>query len=703
MTNHTIEPIKNLDTGLIATAWIVAHSPEILTCPSGGRPVDTTARFGDRFYLSQEEPREIEGKTWMLLVQNVGDSTGVRFAPLGWVGQTDILEAVFPLQNPKKALITNKGAAGGRITVPVYFNPWLKGETPAHKTAIGSVYYIYDGYPREAVEEIEETNPEEIESLLIGYLPALSSFDDNAGLGLLGWVDRKYVTLWNTREALTLNGKIPIYGTKEDAKKQDRSGVIAVSSGKEIEYDTMRNPILKAEEGLYKIGFFGRIDLGKTGFGQAPHVEKIRLEIHYVLDVTRSMSKWLRVAKRTVEKSWQEISEMAERLNLPSPTYGITFYRDRAVRPGHPQNSRCAEEVKTHPQTSHVGEFLETLEREPACDWDRDGPESVYDGLLSAIGKARFDNYSYRLIVHLGDAGDHGRGASHEAILTQMTQNRINYFAFDVSPEGTALSTSVRDLVGKRLTEHADAALYIDTVGVEEKIEEALKKAARSVEKQTEVLEAKKLGIGGEGGTVEAIFSDKVYKQVMEMFDMEGITFIEGQQLRVYEEGWVNPADNKGQKSDFNPTLLVAQNDILKLIGLLVDIVDMDPTPRTIRKVWSKLIEDFTGDICNPDEKIQRCFDRAGVLTFKSDLLQYSLHESANNLQADFGKFKRLQCDLKLAKAKLSGILEEKEYEYSQESSPRCQIRKKYRKERRYWYTTLTNDRLAWIDANDMP
>ena len=698
-----------MDTGMSLAAWIVSDPPALRTCPEDGRPVQGGVRFGDRLYVAEEEPQEIDGRLWRLLLRNVGDADGDKFAPVGWAGEEELLQETSPLTDPDtsisyKALVTNKGEAGGEMVIPVYFNPGLKGERPAHKLAVRSIFYIYQGHPREMEEAISDGIPEGMQSLLIGFLPVLDTVDDSAGLGLLGWIDRRYVTLWNTREALTLHGRIPIYKGKQSAANHNHKDIVAGSSGREIRHDTVRSPVLNAEEGLYKIGFFGEIDPKSLSFQGGFGGTRIQLQVHYVLDATRSMGRWLQVTKSTVERSQQEISGMAKRLGLPAPTYGVTFYRDRAVRSGRPNNPECAEETSTHPQTPKVGEFLNTLEEEPACDWgDKDRPESVYSGLLSAINRARFDRFGYRLIIHLGDAGDHGRGASFRQVLEGMTRNRINYFALDVSPRGTALSASVRELVEKRRAGHADADLYIGTEGAEERVLELLQNATRTVARQTEVLEALKKGFGGEGGTAEAIFSDKVYRQVLEMLDTEGITLIENRNLQLYEEGWVNSVDGKGQPAKLSPTLLVSRDDLMKLIVLLTDLTEADPSPRRIRRVWSKTIEEFTGDVCNVDEKLRECFEQAGAVMLKSPVLRHSLDELAKMAATNIAQFREFRCGLKMARAKLSGILEEKKYRYTRTKGGECKIEAKHLGDRKYWYTPLTDMQLAWVPVDDMP
>jgi len=189
----------------------------------------------------------------------------------------------------------------------------------------------------------------------------------------------------------------------------------------------------------------------------------------------------------------------------------------------------------------------------------------------------------------------------------------------------------------------------------------------------------------------------------MAMLDHEGITMIENRKPIVYEEGWVNPKDRRGNKTPYEPTILVRHNDILKLSALLYDLHSVTPSPRSIKRTWAKVIEEYTGDVCDPDEKIQACFDQAGAISFQEGFLNYSLDELRKILQSNMRRFKGIQCNMKKANKKLRAIIDEKITNNRVKPGGQCEIKTKYIRDKKRWFKPDSESALAWITVSEMP
>ncbi|MCP4756896.1 MAG: VWA domain-containing protein [Proteobacteria bacterium] len=701
------EPVFD-DEGGIAPAWIISNQvtgKSWVKCPGSVSSVNLSNRFGNRYFLAAEEEKEVDGTAWFLLLktaasQNEDDED--IYQRVAWVRAQDIITNMTPLEDENtsisyKALISNK-LGTTQAAVPLYFNPSVQGSS-SHGLSLRSVFYIFGAHPSaDSNQEIEGSK-----SLLIGYNPTLDPEPEEAGVGLLGWVDHKFVSFWNTRQALEIRQKTPIYATKDGARRHRKTDLLAHMPQTEFKIRTNRSPVFEVDRqnDLYRIGYFGQIDPRKLSLESKLRKIKLGMDIHYVIDGSASMGKWFKVVKNVVSKTQGRLKNLSKKSGGSQPTFGVTFYRDKAVRSGRARHPNCSKEAWTMPQTHEINQFLRTMQKELACDMDRDPPESVYFGLLHAIKKADFRKAAYRVVIHIGDAADHTRNGTSAQVLSALHDNNINYFVIDVSQNGRYLMSSM-DRIISRLTE-VDKGKHSGFKGGEEAILRMIKKSQKSYKKQTDVIRNMRSGFTGKE-TIDALYTEKTYKQVSKMLESMDINLTDGQQIQLYQEGWINTKNRKRVGIDYEEAVLVRITSLQILMGSLMEMINSNPKPKTISKVWGKIISQYTGDICEPSLKIEKCLKQRGAIAFKSPMMNYSLSELGRMLQRQRKKFYRdIHCPLRATSYRLQGIIEEKQYNVERAPGKKCEYTAKHTGKRELWFAPDNKDRIAWLSASDLP
>lgn len=286
---------------------------------------------------------------------------------------------------------------------------------------------------------------------------------------VLGWVPRRRMEEWNTREALfwdresTLQSprriaegrlwRAPIdaYAANRDIW-QDLSRVdipsgytpvfvsaenIDAKTGESpaVAYDTMRFPILDwtpdeqfpglaGNWQLYRVGVLGSF-VGADGQSIAS-AERVReyqqaisrltgqlalTEILFVIDDTSSMKPWFRNTASAIQGILDRVRSAAEETS--NVRIAVAFYNDLDQNnPSHPGYT-------TMPLVS-VGTSVDRLVASVQDHTESGGGgsprEMVLPGISAAIENAGFQKHSQKFVVVIGDAGDRGGGPSPSVV-----------------------------------------------------------------------------------------------------------------------------------------------------------------------------------------------------------------------------------------------------------------------------------------------
>ncbi|KPA13684.1 hypothetical protein MHK_006109, partial [Candidatus Magnetomorum sp. HK-1] len=279
---------------------------------------------------------------------------------------------------------------------------------------VRTVFYVYDYYPHDS----GEPSSPDTKSLLISPDSILSLYKETAPL-LIGWIDRKHVTFWNTRIAC----ETPVGSTLEVTG--DNGRVLSIDRVKKpLSYKSLRNPILSEEDDSFRIGIFGELSNKQITLRNKLDDIQIGLEVLFVIDGTRSMTIPFRKSLLGVKRIAKRLKLKADINNLVQPRFGLLFYRDlKTISPVKrikgrlvkAEESYCTKEKVIY-KMNDIDDFIDRLDRQIACDSDNTAPESMYKGLVDGINECGFlkgqngEPQRVRLIIHIGDAGDNGRG-----------------------------------------------------------------------------------------------------------------------------------------------------------------------------------------------------------------------------------------------------------------------------------------------------
>lgn len=746
--------------------WIARPEVTLFNCPIATdgklkKSIGKTAVFGQRFFVSD---RAVyygkDGTIWIQLSQQADLNSTVPVTQ-GWVKEEDLLLHRTPLTNDKTEISYKahlvRGELPGSNRVLLRFYPKRESDVIG-ELFVKRTFYIYDIYraaPKLASKEEKldllkkwadvlgqdrpfaqaerELNRDLLRDvyLLLGDVPTLDSSLDKLGSGLLGWVPANLSRLWSTREALELSGNIPLYENKQLKKR-----VALSKKALAYRYDTPRHLVLGKDNAstgnaVYRIGTYSKLT-PRIVAGALDNIT-IPIDVLFVLDATRSMKPVFGETKEAIKIMAQELNASAKKQNIPNPYFGLTVYRDSP----HPSKTdkKCKSIQEVEPlvdlqewssDPSGGSELEKALDMVKAEDCDLDYPESLYLGLYQGVEKVgrkdRFGNVekgfregSFRVVIHVGDNGDHGRsGIKLEDVSYLFNTHQINYYPIQVGSDwaGTFFNRSIVQL-SHNIAYSRDSVRYqhLKTDEVKNHVIDALRKASSSQEAlQSEVRKFAKRkpivsqGIAGGGEWIDMKVGDRWNWK--EHASPQLIAYLQNRNIAVknavdlYYEGWIDAE----QTFSYQTVVLVEYNKLLNLLTVMKSLINTKPTPKKIAKTWSRILSHLTGDKpCDAGQKLYKCLNQLKGIHFNLGILQYSLDELSKMLQSNRKRFAKLICEAKGKSAIISGVLEEKDYKVNYGIvSGNCKVTSKHLSQRRYWF--ITGDiRMGWIPLRNLP
>lgn len=400
---------------------------------------------------------------------------------LGWVPHGLLLQRQLAYQDPfskvaLKCIAVNTrtfltesvdGEAPSKLTPPrVRLGPDPNGKD-AGTLRFFDFFYVWGN-----------TDPEDPEKgyVLLGRKQAFPRFEpDPAAMmaltGMVGWVEKKRVCFWRTREALqwddlrrperTVPGQT--HATLGDAESSFRergatptSGVRQVveqfADGKPVPWGTrqMRFPVInfrKEPKGLalpahpypgnrlFKVGVIGDVYDGagrqvmteQTRQAVAAELDRLRgqlarTEILFVIDRTESMDEYWKATAEAVRRLLDAVAKSDRSLAV-----GFCYYGD--VFPATPQEGKAtvAQAVElggvvpgplldAKADAAALQNALDRLADKKFKLPDGNRPEMVYAGLEAGIlGAKTWSPYARKMVILIGDDGNHALPAGEEA------------------------------------------------------------------------------------------------------------------------------------------------------------------------------------------------------------------------------------------------------------------------------------------------
>jgi len=458
----------NKDTyeGMMMNPWIVFSSREGLKLrksPDETSDVIYTALFLDKFQV-------IKKKGLYIYVEN-DDAPEIK----GWGNIQNFIILAHAIKTKHsithKAVIINKlkRIEGNVNTVNPLNAPDDKAAPTGKQLKILEFANIYQYYPSQGKPSY----------VLLGKKPFFYPFEDNS-LGsvkntILGWVPAERVFTWDTREAFqpNIDRAHPIYYFKNEddiksyysshqnddefpncknvptCSKSKDSELLIISPDRDKNIDrspwppeTFRYAILKSgkPDEPFLIGVPGATtDASRI----IQHIEKESKvsemrDVVFLIDATMSMKPYLTLAGKIAKDIMKRFRQKKEKLKeLGQLRFGAAIYRDYADE--LPYQFEIVEDL-TH-QVGLMKKRLENIHVRRNHESPNDPayfPEAVFQGIMHCIKGMNWKQGSRKLIIHIGDAGNHNRGQDNfteQNIAELLIESDISYSALMIASE----------------------------------------------------------------------------------------------------------------------------------------------------------------------------------------------------------------------------------------------------------------------------
>jgi hypothetical protein len=458
---------KDKFEGMMMNPWIVFAAREGLRLYQQADEtsrVTYTALFLDKFEVMQKKGRYI-------FVEN---DAAPEIKGWGRIEQFIILPHAIKTKHSitHKAVLINKlKRIQGSINIVNPLNAPHKKATPTGKQLkILEFANIYLYYP-------SERNPTYV---LLGKKPFFYPFEENA-IGsventILGWVPAERVFTWDTREAFqpSKDRKNPIYyfSNKEDmlsyykahpddnqfptcanvpsCKNQKDKELLVISPDIDSKIDkspwppeAFRYAILDQETDSgqpFLIGVPGATpDISRI----TQHIEKqskvseVR-DVVFLIDATKSMEPYLVLAGKIAKKIMDKFRLKKDKLKeIGELRFGAAIYRDYADE--LPYQYEVVEDLTT--QVRLMKKRLENISVRRNFERPNDPayyPEAVFQGIVHCVRGMNWKQGSRKLVIHIGDAGNHSRGQDRykeKDIAKLLVDHDISYSAILITSE----------------------------------------------------------------------------------------------------------------------------------------------------------------------------------------------------------------------------------------------------------------------------
>jgi len=629
---------KDIDSGAQVNAWVIVDNTPAYTCFKEEEKIldHLEIRYRYRIVKDNYHIESEDGKVWSLLVSGEEENLEPKNI-VGWVSHDALIFNSIPIKNEKtgiyvKALI-NRGDSNDGKVLKVYEN--RTGKFSREGIEVRTVFYVYDYYPHDSgYPEASGTK-----RLLISPLSNLNLFAKKESL-LIGWVESKNVTFWNTRTAF----EFPVGSTLEVTDKKGNVVFRPEKVQQPLPYNSLRNPILREEGGFYYIGTFARLKreqlITRT---QLTDIET-GLEILFVIDGTRSMSQAFQDTINGVKQIAESLVKQSKKNNLEQPRFGLTFYRDHATmnpvtigQNGSLVNVRHVDYCRKEYNLYHFGNyanFCSLLQDQIACDADTTRPESLYNGLIEAVRNSNFLKgkdkrpLRMRIIVHIGDAGDNGKsGYTPEIIASEFNKNYIfKYLAIDISQASDkAFFKSVKPII-KALNN----AEYINRPpDLSKAVVLNLRKFNRNASELNDQIDIISRGFAGSSKGRIGVVSPEILKYAKEIIKANNIDLSRYNAFQHYVEGII-PKSAKIKKY-----LLVTMTDLEKIISFLTRLIDTADT-ESRSKTWDHILQLIIGEeSCidfktNQEISIDDCNKKRNGIPIKASFMKMTKSEFLN-------------------------------------------------------------------------
>ncbi|KPA15461.1 conserved hypothetical protein, secreted [Candidatus Magnetomorum sp. HK-1] len=657
-------------TGQKINVWIVTDDAPTYNCFNKRKNIRKRLPMRNRYKVLKDNYRirSKDGKHWSLLV-NADETDDISSKKLaGWISHDNIIVTNHPMKNLgtniyQKILIREGDCNNGKA-LQIFNDRELNYTREAIE--VRTVFYVYDFFPRSA------RNPEsdKTKSLLIGVDPQLDPIASNAPL-LLGWIDKKKVTFWNSRTACEFLIKKKYKLVDDHNNKLFEPEILT----KPLYHNELRNPILKETDQFYRIGAFWKLSEKQLGIRKQIEQIKIGLEILFVIDGTRSMTHAFQATIEAVQESAQKLNIISGTIGLENPRFALLFYRDKPTGISYKREDKknievhldyCKKELTIFPMGNYQ-RLLNNLNEHIACDSDITLKESMYLGLVEGVKRCNFDTgldglpKRLRTIIHLGDAGDNGSSGLTVSEVSEVLQNYHIHRYLSVNVSGIEYSDFNDSVVGIKLeykdgTDHCDdrrkivsfvtrnlnAFVKKPTSRLQEQIQIIAKgftinneinepiEPERKIVKQN-IINYSEYGSKGIAGTTEGrvgVVSDAILNYAKKVIKANKIVLDEYNAFQKYLEG------NISKHAPIKKSILVSKTNLEKITASLTNMIEARGNVQKRKEVWDNSLKLILGDqtcIENGIElSLEECNKQRNGIPIKAGFMKYTKKQFIN-------------------------------------------------------------------------
>ncbi|MBF0240050.1 MAG: hypothetical protein HQM12_20300 [SAR324 cluster bacterium] len=652
--------------GITSQAWITHSDTPAFSCYKSSPKQLNTLQMGERYGIVKNHFDFLEGDySWNLLVRirEPFDANEI----VGWVQEKYLLTRNNSLKSGKtniseKVLIKEGDAENGK-TLQLHGDPELKNKKGGIE--VRTVFYVYDFYPRSPTGAQASTTT----SVLINPNMEMST-DGDYDEYLIGWVDVNKLKFWNSQIAVEFQPGNRISMMDKPLNENNRNIVFTPRVESPVAYNELRDPVLASDDNNLLIGSFAKLQPDELIQRDTLRQLKTGLEILFILDGTRSMQSAFTDTLKGVEEIAKYLLENATSRNLDHPLFGLVFYRDIATHtPQRYFNGKLIEantkDCKTEVLLKELGDlegFTDALQKQFACDGDMTFLESVYKGLYDGINKAKYRNgegglpLGTRIVIHIGDAGDHGNSINAQKVAKLMENNNIDkYIAIDVSKsdKGNSFQNTVQDIMTNM--ESSKTLLIKRPENLAGEINKVLKSVQDFTNEVKTHIEIRSTGFAGVNEGKKGAVSPEIVEKAKAIiaannFNLNNVDF-----FRHYLEGYI-PAD-----SAVKLKVLVVKQELRNMTQLINSMISNSHLVQQRRDAWNSIMKNLLGEeACQKNGKdipLSDCNRMRNGIPIRSGFMKYTLSEFMNLPDTEV---KKVVCDARILVDRINYIIEEK-------------------------------------------
>ena len=433
-------------------------------------------------------------------------------------------------------------------------------------------------------------------------------------------------------------------------------------------------------------------------------IEKIKtgLEVLFIIDGTRSMTHAFEETVHAIQNVSHELNKHSRKIGLENPRYALLFYRDNPTGQSYRREGKrnievdydyCKKEFSLFHMGNHKS-FLTKLSKHIACDSDNSFEESMYMGIVKGVRECNFDTGAdrkpkrIRTIIHLGDAGDNGRGGltakkvsnvlQEYSIFRYITVNvsKIESSDFNDSITGITLGNigkafhynkidNIASLIADNLKEFVDKnagrlleQLQIISKGftINNAKTQSDKMPVKPVNKSNvSYVQYGSKGIAGKAEGKIGVVSDEILNYAKKVIQANNIPLSQYNAFQQYVEGHIS------NKTPLKKCILVSKTYIENITVSLTNMIEATGDLEKRKKLWDDSLKIILGDqtcIENGIElSLEECNKQRSGIPIKAGFMKYTKKQF---IDLSGQPLKRVICEAKIVREQLRAFVQNK-------------------------------------------